>query len=335
MVITFHILRSFSPEWAFVPALAIGIWVFRSRIKTLVNFMKMLYLDKKERVRAWFTPARMATLSAALVLFLFLPLWPDFVGGQFLLFPARTAVIRATVPGIVAEVSVREGQLMTAGTPLVSMRNLDIESRSAEVREQLREATAQETKAVLRYADIAAAEQERQRQATNNQLAGVKMAQLSIASPIAGVVATPHLEDLVGRSVDEGDLLLQVDDTSEMKAQVYIPEFAMHDVQVGQRVKLLVEGQFLPIGGIVSSLSAASTHLPEGLLSKEQLQGINPPRYFVATVWLRNVAAQAEPGARSPLLPGATGTAKVLVARRSVAGFCWRFGRDLVDRKVW
>jgi multidrug resistance efflux pump len=265
---------------------------------------------------------------------LFLPLWPDFVGAQFLLFPARTAVIRATVPAMVMGISVREGELTTPGTPLVSMRNLDIESRSAEAQEKLREASAQETKAVLRYTDIAAAQQERQRQATDEQLAGARVAQLSIASPISGVVTTAHVEDLVGRSVDEGDLLMQVEDTSELKAQVYIPEFAMHDVQAGQSVKLLVQGQFRPISGMLSSLSATSATLPEGLLAREQLQGINLPRYFVATVWIRNVA-QSQPGARSLLLPGATGTAKVLVARRSVAGFCWRFGRDLVERKVW
>ncbi|HEY8670713.1 MAG TPA: M50 family metallopeptidase, partial [Terriglobales bacterium] len=57
MVITYHILRSFTPEWAFLPAAAMGCWVFRSRIKLTVKFMKMLYLDKKQRLRAWFTPA--------------------------------------------------------------------------------------------------------------------------------------------------------------------------------------------------------------------------------------------------------------------------------------
>src|SRR5437867_920912 len=72
MIITYHILRSFTPEWAFVPASAIGYWVFRSRIKLLVNFMKMVYLDKKERVRAWFTPVRAAVLGAAVLLALFL-----------------------------------------------------------------------------------------------------------------------------------------------------------------------------------------------------------------------------------------------------------------------
>lgn len=47
MVITYHILRSFTPEWAFVPAVAIGFWVFRSRIALMGDFMKLLYLDRK------------------------------------------------------------------------------------------------------------------------------------------------------------------------------------------------------------------------------------------------------------------------------------------------
>jgi hypothetical protein len=35
------------------------------------------------------------------------------------------------------------------------------------------------------------------------------------------------------------------------------------------------------------------------------------------------------------LLPGMGGQAKILVGRRSLAGFCGQFGRDLVQRKVW
>jgi hypothetical protein len=30
-----------------------------------------------------------------------------------------------------------------------------------------------------------------------------------------------------------------------------------------------------------------------------------------------------------------TGSAKVLVGRRSLAGFCLRFSRDFVKRKIW
>jgi putative peptide zinc metalloprotease protein len=326
MVVTYHILLSFSPEWAFVPAAAIGVWVFRSRIKLLVKFMRMLYLDKRERVRAWFTPARIAVVSVAFALVLFLPIWPDFVQGPFVLAPARIAVLRATVPGTVAAVSVREGDQVAMGTPLVRMRNLDLESRSAQARQQLTEATAVMVKAVRSYTDLAAAGQERQRQVKNNELAGEQLSQLAILSPISGIVATPHTEDLVGSSLDAGDLVLQVADNANMKGQIYIPEFAMHDVHIGETVRLLPQGRLRPVSSVLSLLSPTSVPIADGLVSKEQLQGINAPRYFLGTVWLKNDGA---------LLPGAMGTAKVLIARRSLGSFGLRFCRELVYRKMW
>jgi len=326
MVITYHILRSFSPEWAFIPAGAIGFWVFRSRIKLLVNFMKMLYLDKKERVRAWFTPVRVAAVSAVVLLALFLPIWPDFVPGQFLLRPARTAVLRATVPGTVADVSAREGDKVEAGQPLLRMRNLDLESKSAQAQQELSAATAEAVRAELHYANFGAAEQERQQQMKNNELAAEKVAQLSIRSPVSGVVLTPRTEDLIGRSVDEGDLLLELADVSQMKADIYIPEYAMHQIRVGEKVRLLAEGQLSPTSGVLSLLSPAPVPLTEGLVAKEQLQGINPPRYFLGTVLLKN---------DGNLRVGVAGTAKLWTGRKSLAGFGWRFGRELVERRLW
>lgn len=326
MVITYHILRSYSPEWAFIPAAWIGAWVFRSRIKLLVNFMKMLYLDKKERLRAWFTPLRIAAVGAGLALVLFVPLWPDFVEGPFLLAPAHTAMLHATVPGNVIAVSVHEGDRVMAGTPLVRLQNLELESRSAQAQQQLTEATARATQAVLAYTNFAAAEQERQQQIKNAGLAREELNQLSIVSPISGTVLTPHVQDLVGRSLDEGDLVLEVADNSELKAQLYLPEFAMHDIRVGQRVRLLLQGRVVPSSGLLSLLSPTSVPIAEGLVSKEQLQGINPPRYFLGTVWLKN---------DGELFPGAVGSAKVLVTRRTLAGLALRFCRGLVDRRVW
>ncbi|HEX6804490.1 MAG TPA: HlyD family efflux transporter periplasmic adaptor subunit [Terriglobales bacterium] len=326
MVITYHILRSFSPEWAFIPAALIGAWVFRSRIKLLVNFMQMLYLDKKQSLRAWLTPLRVAAVSAGLALVLFIPVWPDFVQGQFLLTPAHTAVLRATVPGIVTAVSVKEGERVVAGTPLVRLRNLELESRSAQVQERLREATAHATKAVLAYTNLASAEQERQQQVKDADLAREQLNQLAIVSPIPGTVLTPHVQDLLGRSLDEGDLVLQVADDSQLRAEIYLPEFAMHDVRVGQTVRLLLRGRLAPVSGVLSSILPTSVPIAEGMSSKEQLQGINPPRYFLGTVWLKNNEA---------LFPASAGTAKVRVARSSLAALSLRFCRDLVDRRLW
>jgi putative peptide zinc metalloprotease protein len=325
MVITYHILRSYSPDWAFVPAFLIGVWVFRSRLKLLVAFMKTLYLDKKERAFKWFTPMRIGLVAMGALIILLVPIWPDFVHGRFVLQAAQHAVIRATIPGTVTRVSVAEGQEVAAGSPLLQLRNSSVESQTALANSQLAGAMARENQAALRYADFAAAQQERQRQARNVELAMERSRQLSITAPISGVVATPHVADLLGRSVAEGDVLLEVDGLAQVKANVYVPEFAMHQVRVGQKIRLLAEGQVLPVSATVATV-APDFALAEGLVSKDQLQGINPPRYYVAAVWLNNDGR---------LKPGMTGTAKVLGARRSLAGFTFQFTHELISRRIW
>ena len=326
MVVTYHILRSFTPEWAFVPAIAMGCWVFRSRIQLLGSFMETVYRDKKERVHAWFTPLRAGVLGACVLVVLFLPIWPDFVQGQFVLSAARTAVLHANVPATVASVSVEEGQSVVAGSLLLRMRNLALESQAAQSQEELSSSTARAAQAALRYTDLGAAEQERQRRIEDQRLAADKLTQLTVLSPISGVVVTAHTPDLIGRSFGEGDFLLQLADTSEMKANLYIPEFAMRDIRVGEPVRLLIDGRIRPLSSVLSRILPASTEIAEGLIPKEQLQGINPPRYYLGTVILRNDGG---------LMPGMAGSAKIVVGKRSLAGFCLRFSRDLLDRKIW
>ena len=326
MIITYHILRSFTPEWAFVPALAIGFWVFRSRIKLLVEFMRVLYLDKKERVRAWFTPARLAVVGAVGLVFLFLPVWPDFVDGPFVLTAAQRSPVRATVSGIVTTVAVREGQQVSAGQPLLEMQNLNVESEAARARAELKTATTQATLAGLRYHDFAAAEQERIHRTATERLLSAKLATLNVASPISGTVLTPRPADLVGRPRDEGDSLLEIADTSRLKANIYIPEFAMHEVKMDTAVRLLPNGRVAPLSSTLSTLLPATVAAAPGLVPKEQLQGINPPRFYLGTAILNNDGG---------LVEGMTGTAKVFVARRSIVGFCFRFGRELLERKIW
>jgi len=325
MVITYHILRSYSPEWAFLPAFLIGLWVFRSRVKLLVAFMKTLYLDKKERALKWFTPMRVGLVAMGALIIVLLPVWPDFVQGPFVLQAAQHAVIRATIPGTVMRVSVEEGQEVAAGSPLLQLRNASVESEAALATSQLAGAVARENRAALQYEDFAAAQQERQQQARNVEVATERSRQLSITAPVAGVVTTPHAADLVGRPVAAGDVLLEVDGLAQVRANVYVPEFAMDQVCVGQKVRLLAEGQVRPVSATVASV-APEFALAQGLVPKDQLQGINPPRYYVAFVWLKN---------EENLKPGMTGTAKVLVARRSLAGFAFQFTNDLISRRIW
>src|SRR5258708_27867109 len=100
----------------------------------------------------------------------------------------------------------------------------------------------------------------------------------------------------------------------------------MRDLPLNAPVRLLVRGQLAPLAGVLSSISPGSAAIAEGIVPKEELQGLNPPRYYLGTVFLSN---------NGGLMEGMNGSAKVLVGKKSLIGFCFRFGRDLIQRKIW
>lgn len=326
MVLAFHILQSYTPEWAFLPALAIGYWVFKSKIKLLLRFIKMVYLDKKERMKAWLTVPRIVALSVAALLLIFLPLWPEFVEGRFVLEPVHKASIHAEVPGRVTRVLVREGQSVAAGQPLVELSNSQLESAAAGAKADLHVASDQVNQALLQYGDLGPAEYRRQEMAERDRTLAGQVALLSISSPIPGVVVTPRTDDLLGTYLQSGAPIAEVADPSTMTARIYIPEFGMRDVRVGSRVRLQAESRAMPLSATLLSVAPASSSIEPGLIPADQLKGLVPPRFYTGS------ALVANPG---ELREGMTGTAKILVTYRSIVGFSWIFTRDLIDRRIW
>src|ERR1700719_934894 len=127
-----NVSRNFSPEWAFIPEYGVALLVFKSRIRLLVNFMKLVYLDKKDRVRAWLGSHRSILTAAALLVLLLLPIWHQSTAGNFVLEPAQLAIVRPPVAGLLENVYVREGMSVIAGQPLAKLRNLPLQSHVAE-----------------------------------------------------------------------------------------------------------------------------------------------------------------------------------------------------------
>jgi putative peptide zinc metalloprotease protein len=326
VVFAYHVVRSYTPEWAWLPSLAIGGFMFKSRILMLGRFMKLVYLDKKERVRAWFTPVRMAVAGAVVLILLCMPCWPDFVEGRFVLEPVRRAIVRAEVPGVVEQVPVAEGQTITQGSLLVKLQNLQLESEAAKAAADFRVATARSTSASLRYAGFGVAERERQQAQEQSRTLAEELGHLQITSPIAGVVLTPRLDDLVGRYVAAGTELVEVADTSSLVARIYIPEFELRDVHVGANVRLHARSRIFAVSGTLTSLAPVSTEIDPGLGEKSQFTGLIAPQFYVGSVRLRNDGQLRE---------GMSGTAKVFVRRRSLTAFGWRFMRDQVQRRFW
>jgi len=326
MVFTYNIAKSYSPVWAFLPSMLAGYWVFRGRIHSLGQFLKLFYLDKKERVLSWLKPLRIIGLGIAALLLLLLPVWPDFQDGSFVLEPVRQASVHASVAGRVTQVLVEEGQRVVPGQLLASLQNLDLQSDLARVHADLVVASARATQNRMRNADFASGERERVRLQQEEQSLIQKTAKLRLTSPIAGVVATARLHDFSGAYLDEGTPFLELIDDSKLHTRIYVPEFAMHDIRIGMPVRLRVQSRLLPASGTVHWISADSVPLDPSLGEKEQLAGINPPRFFVA---------EADLDRNADLHPGMVGIAKIQVGRRSLSGLGLRFVRELVARRFW
>ena len=324
---SYNVFRKYSPDWAFVPALLVAWLLFRSRIRTLVRFMKTIYLDKKQVLSQWARKPHALLAAAAILLFLFTPFWPETRSGRFNLEPVHKASIRALVSGEITEIMPEEAQYVDTGTTLVRMRNPELEGRAAQAAAELRLASLRATEARIRYENYARAEKERDGLAQQSAELQKEVAALEQSSPISGVVTTPHVRDLIGSYVAAGQPLLDVADVRLLKARIYLPEFEMSRVQIGAPVTLVLDSVVGRYRAPVGAIAPVSSDIEPGLLSIEKYKGMAGQNFYAVTVDL--------PNPDNHLCPGMAGTAKVILARQSLAGFAWRTVHEFVRRTVW
>jgi len=322
-----NVFRNFNPDWSFVPELATAGLIFRSRIRLLVNFMKFVYLDKKDLVRRWFTPRRALAFAAGVAGVLLLPLRRDSVSGHFILEPSTRAVVRAVVPGIVTNVYADEGQSVARGAPLFRLRNLPLESRLAHSQSDFSVASGRTRAVALRYGNFGPAAKEQERLSRQTSVLSSEVANLELKSPISGVVLTPRVSDRVGAYVTAGTELAEVADVSQLRARIYVSEHDLYKLRVGSPASLEVEGIFMKWNAQALALSAVSTALDPGLAGETQYQGMRPPNFYSADLLVANPDGK--------LKPGMSGTGRVYGRRRSLAGFMLREIMNFVGRKVW
>jgi len=322
-----NIVRNFSLEWGFVPEIAVALLIFRSRIRLLVNFMKFVYLDKKDRILAWFTLRHSLAVGALVALFLALPLWRDSISGRFILEPMQTAVIRARVPGTVTQLFVEEGQRVAVGTSLAALRSFPVQSELENSRASLSEASARANSAALHYTNYGSALLEREKLASEYKQVSARASQLDITSPISGTVLTPHLRDQIGSYVVEGAQLLEIADLSTLRARTYVSEYDVSKARTDAPARLQVQGILRRWDAKTVSVAARSTELDPRLMYSDKLKGLNPPLFYVVDLMVRN--------SEELLKPGMTGTARVYESRRSLASMGWEGFRNFWTRKVW
>lgn len=322
-----NIARNFSVDWGFLFELGTAYLIFKGRLRTLWNFMKFVYLDKKDRVQAWFTPARKIVLAAAATIFLLLPVWHESAVGRFVLEPANSSVLRALVAGTVTQVYADEGQRVEAGALIVQLRNLRLDSNLARSRSELETAAHKANSTLLRYADYGSAEKERDRLGRQTSDLASEVTSLEVKSPIAGQVTTPRVGDKVGSYVVEGTELAEVADLSRLRARIYISEFEMYKFGADSAARLQVDGLWGRRNARTIAIEPMSSDIAPALIDLSKFKGQSPPKFYVFELLVENQTG--------PMRPGMTGTARLYGRHRSLAGLTTQWVRDFFGRKFW
>ena len=320
-----NIFRHFSPEWAFLPSTIVAFLIFKSRIIKLGKFMRTVYAEKRDllvRRRIY-----IASFATVLLVLLALPFFTETVQARFILEPAQRAIIRAEVAGTVAEVMVREGQTVARDTPILRMRNLDLEGQQASTEAGLQRARARYFDAETHYSGVAETQQEVRQMNEKSNLLATKLKQLEVRSPITGSVVSALPESLLGSRLAAGTTLLEIADISSLRARLFVPEAELQEVRLGQSVSLRPNSSFRILSGVVGDIALSSSEIEAGVLLKTAYKGLVPPHYYAISVWLTN------PGYK--LRYGMSGSAKIHIRRRSALGLVWRNANDFIRRKIW
>lgn len=141
---------------------------------------------------------------------------------------AEESWLRASSPGFVRKLYVRDGERVTAGQRIAELENLDLEA-------ELRQAAAEEGRSIVKARML---EQQRDLVEWQVELArgaalaekraelSRRVAALELRAPTAGRIFARRLDESVGRFLAAGDLLCVIGDDARLEVRASIPQDA-------------------------------------------------------------------------------------------------------------
>jgi multidrug resistance efflux pump len=242
--------------------------------------------------------------AAIVILALSVIPWPVTLSAPFRAAAPRVTRLAAPDSGVVALVSAREGMQVAAGTPLLLVRNLGLE-RDAMAASRVSD-SLQRLVALARAHGDAAASAELGNEAASAAARASGLAQrvqaLTLRAVAAGIVVTSRPEQLTGRPVAAGEMLLGVADTGQAEARVHLSGPGATLVRPGSAVRLLLDDA-RSAHGVVTRVAAATT----------------------ATGGEARVSVEGE-----HWRPGTTGRARITLRHSTIGGALWWRLRSLV-----
>jgi putative peptide zinc metalloprotease protein len=214
------------------------------------------------RWRSWKT--RLIIGAAAIVVLGGIIPWRITLVAPFRVAPVLWMPHAAPDSGVVERVLVREGMSVSGGTPLVVIRNLELE-REGVVTHRARDSLANlsaRARGLGSMAEVALLDA--QQAVEDARLSGIreKLEGLRIRALGSGIVVTPRPEELTGSWVSNGEAVLLLGRSDSVEIRIALSGAGATHVRPGSPVRLLPEATLTAaLGGTVTSVSAAADQL--------------------------------------------------------------------------
>ena len=209
-----------------------------------VPFISVLQpvLEKKRKFMAMEKRRRTLTVVAAATVLIFLaavPL-PLRVDGDAVVAPLHSAQIQPEVEGVVSKVYVREGDHVTRGQVIASLADWDARSVLVQAQAKYQMALLQMNRSLASNDGSEAGVQRIQSDFWKSEVARDQelLDKTQLRSPIDGLVATPHIENMVGKRLQYGDSFAEIVDTSRAIVDVAIDDTDSAQLRAGEHASV-------------------------------------------------------------------------------------------------
>ena len=195
-----------------------------------VPFISLLQpvLARKRKFMAMGKRRRTLTVAAALAVLIFLagfPL-PLRVDGDAIVAPVHSAQIQPSVEGVVSRIYVREGDHVVHDQVIAELADWEARSALAQAQAKYQSALLQMNHSLASNDGSEAGVQRVQSDFWKSEVARDQelVDKTRLRSPIDGLVATPNVENMVGRRLQYGDSLAEIVDTSRAVVDVAVDD---------------------------------------------------------------------------------------------------------------
>ena len=328
----YNFYEKYFPNLAGVLLALTLLWLFRTQVRTFLQGVRLVYLDKKELIMS--RRARVPLVVGALVSFLVLaiPWAPWTTETEAVLRPWTEVNLEAPDDGTILSVRVHEGDRVQKDELVASMSSPAVVSGLAGASAQ-REALRGRSNREREAADAQGVfHSERREEAAAMAVAREKnrFERLSIRSPISGRVLTRRMQDLTGRFVPSGAVIARIGDCERLKAEIPVSERLLSYLHPGSVVSLqlkarpthLLHGSIVRVGSAAHDLPRTADGTREAALRP----GDRPER-FIAIVEFDNADGKS--------VPGMAGHAKISLGRKSYLWRSWRVLRHWLQTVIW